>query len=227
MSETDGAAAPRRPSPGIKLVLELGPLVLFFALTTYGDRLAAAVPALAVFGGGIFIATAALMATAFLSVLITWIAYRHVATVPLATAVWGGIMGALTLWYHEQIFIMIKLTISEGLIGTLLLVGLLFGKSLISVVFDGAFQLDAAGWRILTFRWGWFFIAIAVINLALVGAVVAGWLTQGVWVSFKVFGTTALSLLFALAQVPVLKRHAIEADNKTDNKTGDRMGGGF
>ena len=57
------------------------------------------------------------------------------------------------------------------------------------------------GWRILTWRWGFFFIALAILNEIV-------WRTQttDVWVKFKTFGFLPLTLLFALAQTPLIMR---------------------
>ena len=84
----------------------------------------------------------------------------------------------------------------------MLLGGLAFGKSLLSVVLDSVFSLTDEGWRKLTFRWGLFFLALAVLNEAV-------WRTQSedFWVNFKVFGIMPLTVVFALAQTPLLTRY--------------------
>ena len=58
-------------------------------------------------------------------------------------------------------------------------------------------------WRRLTLRYALFFVAMAALNEVV-------WRTQStdVWVSFKVFGISGLTLLFILSQLPFLGRHA-------------------
>ena len=98
-----------------------------------------------------------------------------------------------------------KPTIVNTLFGVVLLGGLLFGKSLLGYVFNAAFQLDAAGWRKLTFRWGIFFLFLAVIN-----EVVWRNFSNDAWVNFKVWGTMPITILFTLTQMPLIMRHTVE-----------------
>ena len=84
--------------------------------------------------------------------------------------------------------------------------GLLFGRSLLSVVLDSMFSLTEEGWRKLTFRWGVFFFVLAALNELV-------WRTQteDFWVNFKVFGIMPITVLFALAQTPLLTRYERKA----------------
>jgi intracellular septation protein len=72
-------------------------------------------------------------------------------------------------------------------------------------VFDAAFSLDAEGWRKLTLRWGFFFLFLAVVNEVV-------WRTQTTdfWVAFKVWGIMPITMIFAMAQLPLMQRHMIE-----------------
>ena len=65
---------------------------------------------------------------------------------------------------HDELFIKVKPTIIYVLFGGVLLGGLLFGKSLLGVVFDSLFHLTEEGWRKLTLRWALFFSVLAVLN---------------------------------------------------------------
>jgi intracellular septation protein len=93
------------------------------------------------------------------------------------------------------------------LFGLVLLGGLLFGRPLLALVLDSVLSLTEEGWRKLTFRWGLFFLFLAVLNEVV-------WRTQSTdfWVGFKVFGIMPLTLLFALAQTPLLMRHEAKAE---------------
>ena len=83
--------------------------------------------------------------------------------------------------------------------------GLLFNRSFIAIMFDQMFNLTPHGWRILTGRWALWFLAMAVLNEII-------WRTQSTdfWVSFKVFGMVPLTMLFAMTQMPLIKRHHLE-----------------
>jgi intracellular septation protein len=95
------------------------------------------------------------------------------------------------------------------LFGLVLLGGLLFGRPLLALVLDSMLSLTEEGWRKLTFRWGLFFLALAVLNEIV-------WRTQTTdfWVGFKVFGIMPLTVLFALAQTPLLMRHEAKAEGE-------------
>jgi len=115
------------------------------------------------------------------------------------------IFGTLTLALHDETFIKVKPTIIYGLFALVLGGGLLFGRSFIAVIFDQMFNLTARGWRILTLRWALFFFAMAILNEVI-------WRTQSTdfWVGFKAFGVVPLTMLFAITQMPLIKRYHLE-----------------
>jgi intracellular septation protein len=175
-------------NPVLKLVLDLGPLVLFFAANSRF---------------GIFTATAVIMVAIVLALAVTYALTRHVPVMPVVTAVIVLVFGTLTLVLHDEDFIKVKPTIIYALFGGVLLGGLAFGKSLLGVVFDSVFHLTEEGWRKLTLRWALFFFALAILN-----EIVRLTQSTDVWVNFKVFGATTLTFLFAAAQYPLLTRYA-------------------
>jgi intracellular septation protein len=184
------AAARKTENPWVKLGLELGPLLVFFFAN---GRF------------GIFAATGAFMAAMAVALVASWMINRRLAIMPLVTGIVVAIFGTLTLVLHDDTFIKMKPTIVNCLFGGALLGGLFFGKTLLGYVFDGAFHLDDAGWRKLTIRWGLFFFLLAILNELV-------WRTQTTefWVAFKVWGIMPLTLVFSIAQLPLLSRHAIE-----------------
>src|SRR6185312_11966989 len=125
-------AKPTKPrvNPLLKLVLELGPLVVFFVVNLRAN---------------LFVATAVFMAVTVIALLASWLLTRHLPTMPVVTGVVVLIFGGLTLLLHDETFIKMKPTIVDSLFGVALLGGLLFGKSLLSIVLDVAFRLDEAG----------------------------------------------------------------------------------
>ena len=200
-------ADPKRDAmnPLLKLVLELGPLVVFFFANARGEWLAATFPSLAAFGGPIFIATGLFMIATALSLGISWIMVRSLPIMPLVSGVIVFVFGALTLWLQDETFIKMKPTIVNSLFGTVLLGGLLFGRSLLGYVFDQAFRLDAEGWRKLTFRWGLFFFFLALVN-----EIVWRSFSTDAWVAFKVWGIMPITLIFTFSQMPLVMRHSLD-----------------
>lgn len=190
--------------PLLKLLLELGPLMVFFFANSRGEWLVERFPILAEIGQPIFIATALFMAATVIALVVSWIMTRSLPIMPLVSGIVVLAFGALTLWLHNDTFIKMKPTIVNTLFGAILLGGLLFGKALLGYVFDQAFKLDMAGWRKLTFRWGLFFLVMAVLN-----EVVWRNFTTDDWVTFKVWGVMPITIVFTLLQMPLIKKHSL------------------
>lgn len=194
MTEPAPDTGPRQPQkkqlpPLLKLVLEIGPLAVFFLANAQG---------------GIFVATAAFMVAMSLSIAITFAMVRHVPALPLATGVFVLVFGGLTLWLNDDTFIKLKPTIVNALFASILAGGMLAGRPLLRSLLDSMMQLDTAGWRILTWRWAAFFLFLAVAN-----EVVWRNFDTDTWVDFKVFGIMPLTIIFSLVQVPLIQRHSI------------------
>lgn len=196
---TDAAAekpAARKLSPGLKIALELGPLVLFFAGNSYG---------------GIYVATGLFMVATLVALVAMWVLVRRIAVMPLISALVVVVFGTLTLVLQDDHFIKLKPTLVNALFGAALLGGLALRKPLLPYVFDGMVQLTDAGWRILTLRWGAFFLVMALVN-----EVVWRNFSTDTWVSFKTFGYLPLTILFALAQAPLMSRYELKANETAE-----------
>jgi len=174
-------------NPFLKLGLELGPLIVFFIVNQKSD---------------LFSATAIFMVAVLISLGLSRHFMKHWPVMPLVSAVVVLIFGGLTLWLHDETFIKVKPTIVNVLFGATLLIGLAFGKSLLAFALDMVIELTDLGWKKLTFRWGVFFFFLAALNEII-------WRTQTTefWVSFKVFGTMPVTILFAVAQTPLILKH--------------------
>jgi intracellular septation protein len=193
------AAPPVRPralNPWLKFTLELGPLALFFL--AYG-RL------------GIFAATGVLMVGVVTTLGVSYAMLRRIPIMPLVTAAIVIVFGSLTLIFHDETLIKIKPTVLYLLFAGSLFVGLAIKKPLLKIMFDGALHVTEEGWRKLTWRWAFFFLALAALNEIV-------WRTQttDMWVKFKTFGFMPLTLLFALAQAPLIMRHEAKSEESAE-----------
>ncbi len=176
-------------SAGLRLLIEAGPLLLFFLVNA---------------GWGIFAGTAVYMAAAAAAMAASWALIRRVALMPVVALVFVLAFGGLTIWLHDDVFIKIKVTLVNALFGALLLAGLAFDRLWLKLIMGEAIGMDEAGWRRLTLRWGLFFFFLAGLN-----EVVWRTVSTDAWVSFKVFGLLPLTFVFALAQTPLMQRHLL------------------
>jgi intracellular septation protein len=204
-SPSKSAEMAREVNPLLKLALELGPLLVFFFANARGEWLGQTFPILTEFGGPIFIATGLFMIATAVALTVSWLLTRTIPIMPLISGIVVFVFGALTLWLQNDTFIKMKPTIVNALFGVILLGGLFFGQSLLGYVFNSAFKLDETGWRKLTVRWGIFFLFLAVLN-----EVVWRGFSTDTWVAFKVWGTMPITVLFTMAQMPLIMRHSLE-----------------
>ncbi len=149
------------------------------------------------------------MAATIIALAVAWVTTRRVAMVPLVSAIFVALFGALTLWLQDEVFIKVKVTLVNVLFGTILLVGLAFGRQFLKLLLGETLKMDDEGWRKLTLRWGVFFFALAGLN-----EMVWRTVSTDAWVTFKVFGILPLTLLFALSQVPLMQKHMPLAANE-------------
>lgn len=172
-----------------KLIIELGPLLVFFGANAVA---------------GIYAGTAAFMVATLLALAASRIRHQKIPIMLLVSGVIVLVFGGLTLYLQDDTFIKLKPTIVYSMFAALLVAGLMLKKPLLELLFGSAFTLTEEGWRKLTVRWILFFIAMAVVN-----ELVWRNFSTDTWVSFKAFGFLPLTLLFTLAQVPLLQRHGL------------------
>jgi intracellular septation protein len=179
-----------QPHPVFKLATELGPLIVFFIANAKFN---------------LFVATGAFMVAIVAAMIASYVVVRHVPIMAIVTAVIVLVFGTLTLVLHDETFIKVKPTIIYGLFAAILGGGLLFGRSFIAILFNQMFNLTPKGWRILTMRWALFFLGMAALNEIV-------WRTQSTdfWVAFKAFGAIPITMIFAMTQMPVIKRYHLE-----------------
>jgi intracellular septation protein len=190
----------KEPSAAARLLIDLGPLVVFFAVNAWR---------------GIFSATAAFMVAIVVAMIVSKLRYRHVSPLLWFSAVMVLLLGSITIYLHDETFIKVKPTVYYVLIAGALAVGLATGRNFLKLLLGAAYPgLSERGWQLLTRNWAIFFAVMAVVNEAV-------WRNSSTdfWVGFKLWGFLPATFLFALANVPMLMRHGLEFEKAKD--TGD------
>ena len=196
-------------SQWVRMAIELGPLAVFFLLNSKADS---------IFGNpeakNIFYATGGFMVATAISLGYSYAKFRKIPTMPLVTGVFVMIFGTLTIYLQDELFIKVKPTIVNALFAAALLGAAAMGKPIMKKLFDGAFNLTDEGWMKLTVRWGLFFVFLGIVN-----EVVWRNFSTDFWVSFKLFGIMPLTMIFGMAQIPLLTKHAPAGKDETTEST--------
>jgi len=200
-------SAKAEPQGGAKLLIDLGPLLVFFLV-----NFLAPVPAAL----KVFVATGAFMVAMVAAMLFSAIRYRTISPLLWFSGVMVVILGGLTIWLHDETFIKMKPTVYYVLVAGLLAFGLATKRPLLQAVLGGTYPgLDETGWTKLTRNWAVFFACMAVLNEAV-------WrnTSTNFWIGFKLWGALPLTFLFAAANIPMLMRHGLMRDDAVPAEPG-------
>ncbi|MGI9425050.1 MAG: septation protein A [Hyphomicrobiaceae bacterium] len=180
------------PNQLMKLLLEAGPLVIFFVTNSYAK---------------IFWATGAFMVATTIALVASRILFKRIPIMPLVGGVFVLGFGAVTLLLQDDFYIKIKPTVVNLVFASILFTGLLLGQSLLKYLFGEVFKLQERGWQLLTLRWACFFVFLAILNEFI-------WRTFSTdfWAGFKLFGVMPITMIFAISQLGLLKRYELGAD---------------
>lgn len=199
--------AKAEPQGGAKLLIDLGPLLIFFLVNFF-----APVPSVL----KIFVATGAFMVAMIAAMLFSAIRYHRISPLLWFSGVMVVVLGGLTIWLHDRTFIQMKPTIYYVLVAGLLTFGLLTDRPLLQQVLGGAYPgLSQEGWRKLTRNWAIFFAFMAVLNEAV-------WRNTSwdFWIGFKLWGAIPLTFLFAALNVPMLLKHGLMKEEAAPKEPG-------
>ena len=173
-----------------KILIDIGPLAIFFVFYTRGDLQSAILP---------------FMIATIIAVLFSYIVEKKIPIMPTVGAGIILIFGGLTIYFDNEIFFKMKPTIINILFACILYGGEYFKKPLLKFLLGGTLKLQNAGWSLLTKRWIGFFVALAILNEII-------WRTQStdLWVNFKVFGILPITFIFTMTQFSLIKKYQIE-----------------
>lgn len=196
---TDTTQISRKQGGNIGLLLDFGPLLTFFLVYKFV---------------GVIAGTAAFMAAIVIAVLVSKIKLGKVSPMLWLSAVLVVGFGGLTIYFHDQRFIQIKPTVIYAFFALMLFGGLAKGKPLLKYLLQAAYDgLSEEGWLKLSRNWALFFTFMALLNEAM-----RAFLDFDTWLTLKVWAVTALSFVFALANIPMLMRHGLDIGEKVDSE---------
>lgn len=198
------------PNSLLKLAVDFGPLVIFFAAnalapspTAFGILM---VPALF----KVIFATGAFMVATMIAMVVSNWKLGHISPMLWISGALVVVFGGLTLWFQDATFIRVKPTIVYAMFAAILGFGLVTGRPLLKMLLESAYPgLSGEGWRKLTINWVVFFIAMAILNEIVWRS--ASW---DFWVGFKLWGAVPLTIVFALGNIPMLLKHGLSAEPK-------------
>ena len=190
----------KKLSPNAKMAADFIPLIIFGVTYAVSD---------------IFTATIAIVIATLISLAITYSVEKHIAKAPAVTAIILVFFGALTIVFDDPVFFYVKPTIVSLFFAVVLLFGLLTNKPIMKILFEQALELEDEGWSKLTFRWMLLFFFLAGVNEFV-------WrnFDESTWVNYKLFGATALTLIFTFAQAPLIMKYQI-VDEDADQTNAD------
>ena len=179
--------------PIIKFLADFGPLLIFFTIYFKNDN-------------DLKLAIHPFIIATIVALILLYFLEKKISIVALTSGVLITFFGGLTLYFDNKIFFYMKPTIINLLFAAVLLFGkYLTKKPLLQFFFQNSLNLQDEGWKILSNRWIYFFIFVAILNEMV-------WRTQSeaFWVNFKVWGLLPISFLFAVSQVPLINKYKVE-----------------
>ena len=177
--------------PGMKILFDFFPILLFFIAFKLYD---------------IYVATITAIVATVVQVGVAWVRTRKIEPTHIITLVLIVVFGGATIYFKNEIFIKWKPSVVNWLFGIAFLLSQVFGKrTFVERMMGGNVQLPANIWRRLNLMWAVFFITLGFVNLFVVYS-----FDTETWVNFKLFGLLGLTLFFVVVQSIYLSRYMTE-----------------
>ncbi|MEM6627748.1 MAG: septation protein A [Pseudomonadota bacterium] len=216
----DSASAGETLGQGAKLLVDIGPVAAFmivynvwnsvqkpdkaaFDVTSQAYALAVAEAS----RSAIFVATGVFMVATLIAIAYSWIKEKRISPMLMVTGVIVAVFGGATLYFQNALFIKLKPTIINGLYAAVILGGLAVGYNVWRMLFQSAFVLPSKIWDTLAFRWGLWFVFLAILN-----EVVWRNFSEAFWANFKLLGVLPLTLIFTFANLPITQKYLGKTD---------------
>ena len=190
--------------PFSKLILEMGPLIIFFVCyynAPIPENLIDDLDEANLFK--IIFATKVFVPAILVALFIGWFQTKQIAKMPLITAILVVVFGGLTIWFNNPIFIKMKPTLIYLIFSAILGYGLLKKKIYLKILMGPAIPMNEEGWLILSKRFVGFFVLLAFTN-----EIIWRFFSQDFWVNFKTFGLPILLIFFMALQFNLFNKYS-------------------
>lgn len=144
-----------------------------------------------------------MMVATVLSLIILRHVEKHLPIFALISAGTVLFFGSTSLFIDIPSIFILRDTLFDGVFGLALIISVWKGKPLFKYIFSGVFAITDKGWSTLSFRWGVFFIILALIN-----ELVRHTLSPDDWAIAKVLLIVA-SVVFGSYQLTLTKRERL------------------
>lgn len=206
----------------MKLLFDLFPVILFFAVFKFAGAQPEAAQAFAsryltflVADGEITAQQAPILLATAVAILATlgqvlWLLLRrrHVDTMLWVSLVIIVVFGGATIYFHDEMFIKWKPTVLYWCFALAVLgAQMLMRKNLIRSLMGQQMTLPDPVWDKLNLAWSAFFAAMGALNLY-----IAFNFPLELWVNFKMVGFIGLMIAFVIAQTAYLSRYLKEPE---------------
>jgi intracellular septation protein len=197
----------------VKQFIDFIPLILFFIVYKISPQ-AVDILGHSFMVGGIFSATAMLIASSIVVYGILFIRQGKLEKSQWLTLVACLVFGSLTLAFHSETFLKWKAPVVNWVFALIFAGSHFIGdRLLIQRIMGHALTLPQAIWVKLNIAWIVFFLFCGAANLYV------AFTYQDFWVDFKVFGSLGMTLVFLIGQGIFLSRHLHDADPSTQPST--------
>jgi intracellular septation protein len=190
--------------PFSKLILEMGPLIIFFVCyynAPIPENLKNDLEEANLFK--IIFATKIFVPAILVALFLGWFQTKKIAKMPLITAILVVVFGGLTIWLNNPIFIKMKPTLIYLIFSAILGYGLLKKKIYLKILMGTAIPMNEEGWLILSKRFVGFFVLLAFTN-----EIIWRFFSQDFWVNFKTFGLPILLIFFMVLQFNLFNKYS-------------------
>ena len=175
----------------MKFLFDLFPVILFFVTFKLYD---------------IFVATAVAIAASILQIIWVWLRHHQIDKMMWINLMIIIVFGGATLALQDETFIKWNPSVLYWFFAIILFVSdVAFKKNLIRAMMEKQMALPLPIWKKLNTSWVIFFATMGLINLY-----VAFNFPVDTWVTFKLFGSTGLMLVFIVGQILALGKHLKE-----------------